>query len=277
MGWGFMKEAFAMAKDDRTLLKPSVYSVMAGIVYWVIWTVVFIAMDIDFESTGGQVLGAIATFGSFTIFYFCMGMTVNMVDVHIKGGKASVGEAYADAKQNFIAILMLALVSTIVEILAKAARQNGRAKGGAAIVLAIVAGIVESIWTMIAFLLLPAIIIEDCSLGEALKRVRDISKGNILQIGLGEVGVRVVTNFIGFFVFLLLFGFGYFSFGVLGGTVGTILGVLVCGTILCLYVAFASYLRMAYYTCLYVWAADLIGNGPEAEAPLPLARVLNRR
>lgn len=277
MGWSFMGEAFSMAKENRQLLRPSVYSVMVGIVYWVIWLVIFLGAEIDFESTGGQILGAISTFGSFAIFYFFMGMTVNMVDVHIKGGTPTLGEAYADAKQNIVAILFLALISTIVEILAKAARQNGRAKGGAAIVLSIVASIVESIWTMIAFLLLPAIIIEDCSLGEALKRVRDISKGNILQIGIGEIGIRMVTNIIGFFVFLLIFGFGYFSFGVLGGTVGTVLGVLVCGTVLCLYAAFASYLRMAYYTCLYVWAADLLGHGPNAEAPLPLARVLNRR
>jgi hypothetical protein len=277
LGWGFMGEAFSMAKQNRQLLRPSMYSVIVGIVYWMIWLGIFIGAKIDFESTTGQVLGAVSTFGSFTIFYFFMGMTVNMVDVHIKGGTPTLGEAYADAKQNFVAILFLALISTIVELLAKAARRNTRGGGGAAIVLSIIAGIVESVWTMIAFLLLPAIIIEDASLGEALRRVRDISKGNILQIGIGEIGIRMVTNIIGFFVFLLLFGFGYFSFGVLGGTVGTILGVLVCGTVLCLYCAFASYLRMAYYTCLYVWAADLLGNGPQAEAPLPLARVLNRR
>jgi hypothetical protein len=29
-GWRFMKEAFAMARADRTLLKPSVYSVAIG-------------------------------------------------------------------------------------------------------------------------------------------------------------------------------------------------------------------------------------------------------
>jgi hypothetical protein len=34
-GWGFMKEAFAMAKADRSLLKPSVYSVAVGILYWI--------------------------------------------------------------------------------------------------------------------------------------------------------------------------------------------------------------------------------------------------
>jgi hypothetical protein len=271
-----MKEAFAMAKEDRSLLRPSLYSVGVGILYWIIWLAVFIGAEVNFEETGGQVLGAIATFGSFAIFYFFMGMTCNMVDVHVKGGKPSLKDAYDDAKQNLVAILFLALISTIVELLAKAARRNGRDNGGAAIVVAIIAGIVESIWTVVAFLLLPAIIIEDASLGDALRRVRAISKGNIMQISIGEVGVRVVTNIIGFFVFFLLFGVGYFSFGILGGTVGTIIGISVGGAILCFYCAFASYLRMAYYTCLYIWAADLLDSGPEAQAPLPLARVLNR-
>jgi hypothetical protein len=63
---------------------------------------------------------------------------------------------------------------------------------------------------------------------------------------------------------------------VVGGTAGTVLGIGVGGTILCLFIAFASYLRMAYYTCLYIWAADVKDKGPNAPAPLPLARVLNR-
>ena len=93
-----MKEAFAMAKEDRSILRPSLYSVMVGIIYWVLWIVVILGTGIDFDSTGGQIIGAIATFGSFAIFYFFMGMTVNMVDVHLKGGQPSLSEAYADAK-----------------------------------------------------------------------------------------------------------------------------------------------------------------------------------
>jgi len=273
-----MKEAFAMAKEDRSLLKPSLYSVLIGIAYWVIWVVIIIGGDIDLESGAGKAIGALATFGSFAIFYFFMGMTVNMIDVHIKGGTPSLSEAYADAKQNFIAILFLALISTIVELISKAVRRSSNESEGigGAIVLRIIASIIESVWTIISFLLLPAIIIEDASLGDALKRVREISKGNYMQISIGEVGIRVVTSLIGFGVMLLLMAFGYLSFGMLGGTVGTALGIIVCGSILCVYVAFSSYLRMAYYTCLYIWAADLIDNGPEAQAPLPLARVLNR-
>jgi len=275
-GWGFMKAAFVMAKEDRTLLKPSVYSVAAGILYWVIWVAVFLALEVDFESSEGKLLGALATFGSFLIFYFFMGMTVNMIDVHIKGGKPSLKDAFDDAKQNFLAILFLALISTLVELVAKAVRRQSYDSDsvGAAIVLRLLAGIIESIWTMVSFLLLPAIIIEDASLGQALRRVRDISKGHYMLIGIGEIGVRMVTNLLGLLVMLLLAGVLYFAFGVLGGTAGVVIGIGVGGTILCLFIAFATYLRMAYYTCLYIWAADVKDKGPQAPAPLPLARVL---
>jgi hypothetical protein len=276
-GWGFVKEAFVMAKEDRVLLKPSVYSVAVGILYWIIWVGIFIGAEVDFDQGSGKVLGVLATFGSFVIFYFFMGMTVNMVDVHIKGGKPSLSEAFADARQNFGAILFLSVISTIVEMVSKAVRRSSRDSDslGGAVVLSLVASLIESVWTVISFLLLPAIIIEDASLGDALRRVRSISKGNYMQIGIGEVGVRVVTNLIGFVVFAVLFGVLYLSFGVLGGNAGTVIGVGVGGTILCLYVAFASYLRMAYYTCLYLWAADLVDKGPQSPAPLPLAKVLN--
>lgn len=264
-----------MARADRSLLKPSVYSVAVGILYWMLWVGVAIGADIDFESNGGAVIGAIATFGSFAIFYFFMGMTVNMIDVHIKGGKPSLKDAYDDARQNFVAILFLSLISTIVELFSKAVR-NGGERGAGGIVLSIIASIIETVWTMVAFLLLPAIIIEDASLGDSLRRVREISKGNYLQIAIGDVGVRMVTGLLAIPIFLLLYGVLHVSFGVMGGTFGTVLGIGVGGTILTLYFAFSSYLRMAYYTCLYIWAADLMDKGPDSPAPLPLARILER-
>ena len=267
-----------MAKADRSLLKPSVYSVMIGIVYWIVWIMVFVGANIDPESSEGAILGAIATFGSFLIFYFCMGMTVNMIDVHVKGGTPGVGEAFRDAKQNFVAIVFLALISTIVELIAKAARKASSDSDnvGAAILFGIAAAIINAIWTMFAFLLLPAIIIEDASFGDAMRRVRSLAKGNYLLISIGEIGVRAVTNLIAIPVVLLLFFFGWLSFAKIGGTAGLVLGIGTCGTILCLFAAFASYLRMAYYTCLYIWAAEVKDKGEQAQIPIPIARALNR-
>lgn len=270
-GWSFIKAAFAMARENKKLLAPSVYQVLVSIVYWVGWIAALVAMDPQWSDGTWAVVGAIATFGSFLVFYFFCGMTVNMVDVHLKGGTPSVGEGARDAAKNFVAIVFLALVSTIIELFARAARDND------SIVGKIIAGIVEAIWTTLSFLLLPAIIIEDAGFGSAMKRVRELHKGNLLLIGIGEVGVRGVTALIGFVWMLLIVGVVYGAFTAFSGTTALVIVLLVGGTMLSLYVAFATYLRMAYYTCMYLWAAEVEKQGQAAPAPLPLAIALGHR
>lgn len=270
-GWSFIKAAFAMARENKKLLAPSLYQVLVSIVYWVGWIAALVAMDPQWSDGTWAVVGAIATFGSFLVFYFFCGMTVNMVDVHLKGGTPSVGEGARDAAKNFVAIVFLALVSTIIELFARAARDND------SIVGKIIAGIVEAIWTTLSFLLLPAIIIEDAGFGSAMKRVRELHKGNLLLIGIGEVGVRGVTALIGFVWMLLIVGVVYGTFSAFSGTTALVIVILVGGTMLSLYAAFATYLRMAYYTCMYLWAAEVEKQGQSAPAPLPLAIALGHR
>jgi hypothetical protein len=270
-GWSFMKAAFAMARENRKLLAPSVYQVLISIVYFVGWVAALVAIDPRWSDGTWTAVGAVAVFGSFLIFYFFCGMTVNMIDVHLKGGKPSLGEGARDAGKNFLAIVFLAVVSTVIDTLARSARNND------SIVGKIIAGLVESIWTMLSFLLLPAIIIEDASFGTAMRRVRSLHRGNMLLIGIGEIGVRMVTNLIGLLWMLLIFGVVYGSFAVVGGTPALVISFVVGGTLLALFAAFSTYLRMAYYTCLYLWAADVERAGQSAPAPLPLAIALGHR
>jgi hypothetical protein len=268
-GWAFMKAAFAMAGQNKKLLAPSLLMIVLTVLYYVGWIITLVAIGTDEWSNGTWALvGGIATFGSFLIFYFFCGMTVNMIDVHIKGGTPSLGDGARDAAKNFLAISFLALISTIIEMFAKAARRNNSVAGK------IIAGIVEAIWTVVAFLLLPAIIIEDASLGQAMRRVRDLHKNNLLLIGIGEVGVRLVTGLIGFVMILLIFGVVFMAFSVLTGAAALIVSFLVGGTLLALFAAFNVYLRMAYYTCLYVWAVEVEKVGAQAPAPGPLGVAL---
>lgn len=270
-GWSFMKAAFAMAREDRKLLAPSVYQVLISILYFVGWVAALIAINPRWSDGTWTAVGAIAVFGSFLIFYFFCGMTVNMIDVHLKGGKPSLAEGARDAGKNFPAIVVLALISAVIDTLARGARNND------SIVGKIIAGIVQGIWTMLSFLLLPAIIIEDASLPTAMRRVRALHRGNMLLIGIGEVGVRMVTNLIGILWMLLIFGVVYGSFAVVGGTPALVISFVVGGTLLALFAAFSTYLRMAYYTCLYLWAAEVERAGQSAPAPLPLAIALGHR
>src|SRR6185295_11381572 len=141
----------------------------------------------------------------------------------------------------------------------------------------IIAGIIESIWTMLSFLLLPAIIIEDASFGDAMRRVRALHKGHMLMIGIGEVGVRLVTNVIGLVWFLVIFAVVYGAFALAPPTAALVISFVVGGTLFALFVAFSNFLRMAYYTCLYLWAAEVEKHGQAAPAPLPLAIALGQR
>ncbi len=269
-GWNFMKAAFRMAGQNRKLLAPSLYMVLFSILYFVGWIAAILAIDPTNWSDGTwAIVGTAYTLGSFLIFYFFCGMTVNMIDVHLKGGTPSLKEGAKDAGKNFLAITFLAVISTIVELIAKAARGNNKN-----IVGSIIAGIIEAVWTMAAFLLLPAIIIEDASFVQAMKRVRQLHKGNLLLIGIGEVGVRLVTGLVMFLGILLIFGVVYFSFGVVKGTAGLVMGLGVGGLLLSLFVAFSIYLRMAYYTCLYLWAVEVEKVGNTAKAPGPLGEAL---
>jgi hypothetical protein len=267
-GWSFMKAAFGMARANKRLLLPSLYQVLLSILYFVAWIVVLIAIDPQWSDGMWTLVGAIATFGAFLIFYFFCGITVNMIDVHLKGGQPSLADGAKDAGKNFVAILVLALVSTIVDMFARAARNND------SIVGKIIAGIIEAIWTTLTFLLLPAIIIEDAGFGAAMKRVRALHKGHMLLIGIGEVGVRAVTGLIGFVWILLTFGVVYAAFAIVGGTPALVIAFVGGGAMLAVYAAFSTYLRMAYYTCLYLWAADVEAQGQSTPAPLPLAIAL---
>ncbi|MEO8701708.1 MAG: DUF6159 family protein [Kofleriaceae bacterium] len=270
-GWSFIKAAFAMAKENKRLLLPSLYQVLFSIVYFVIWVVILLALHPRWSNATWTVVSAIATFGSFLIFYFFCGITVNMIDVHLKGGTPSIGDGAKDAGKNFLAIVFLAMISTAIEMFARAARNND------SIIGRIIAGIVEAIWTTLSFLLLPAIIIEDAGFGQAMTRVRELHKGNFLLIGIGEVGVRLVTGIIGFVWVLLIIGLVWFSFSAFSSTTALVISFVVGGTMLAVYVAFSNYLRMAYYTCLYLWASDVERQGQQAPAPLPLAIALGRR
>ena len=270
-GWSFVRAAFAMARENKKLLAPSLYQVLVTIAYFIAWVAALVALDPHWTDGEWTAVGAIATFGSFLIFYFFCGITVNMIDVHLKGGTPSVGEGARDARKNFFAIVVLASVSTIVDLIVSSMRRDRNLLGK------IIANIVDAVWTTVTFLLLPAIIIEDAGFGDAMRRVRALHKGNLLLIGVGEVGVRFVTGLIGFLWFLLTAGVLYLDFTALHGTAALVVAFVVGGGLLAIFAAFATYLRMAYYTCLYLWAVDVEKQGASAPAPLPLAIALGQR
>ena len=134
------------------------------------------------------------------------------------------------------------------------------------------AGIIERLWTVASFLILPGMMIHNLSLWQGLKRAKDIAAKNLLVVAVGEIAVGMVANIIGFLGVVGGVGVGVAVYRVIPKPLFVPVGL--GGIIALLAIAFTIYVKAAYYTCLYVNAIETADAGHRAELRGPLADVL---
>jgi len=292
-GWNFLKQAWQMAFKDKDLLKPSIYALVVGALVSVIGIVPIIGAALLFgESSAGNVimfvLGAILLFVQFIISYMFSAMTVYLIYGYLSEGDGRMDKAWAIVKRDFFDIMTLAAVSTVVNLIKNAANRNRKGGIGASIVRA-GAGLLETLWTEAALLILPAMVIDDLNLKKGMERIWNITKSNLLLIGISTVGVKWVTGLIGFILGVIGAVIGFAIGGgaayVSGGSttvsvIGIAFGVLIFFFFVVIASVVSSYTSTAYHTCLYIWARDVEtakekGQSAPVAAPAPLAAVLN--
>jgi len=292
-GWSFLQQAWQMAFKDKDLIKPSIYALIVGTIISVIGAIPIIIAAIFLGDAGrfGQfvlaVMGAFLVFLNFVVSYVFSGMTVYLIYEYLTQGDGRMSTAWSIVRRDFFDLVTLAAVSTGVNVLKNAARRNRRG-GIAAGLISAAAGLLEVLWTEAAFLILPAMVIEDMNLTSAARRVAQIVRDNLLLVGISTVGVRTVTGLIGVVLgmagALLGFGVGYGIIAVLGtGTLGLIMGIGLGVLIFLMFTMVANvistYTSTAYHTCLYLWArnvevAQKADQPIRVTAPAPLAAVL---
>ncbi len=292
-GWSFLAQAWQMAFKDKDLIKPSIYALIVGSIVSVIGSIPIIITAFLLGDAGrvGQfilaIMGAFLVFLNFVITYVFSGMTVYLIYEYLTQGNGRMSTAWSIVRRDFFDLVTLAAVSTGVNLLKNAARRNRRG-GLAAGLISAAASLLEVLWTEAAFLILPAMVIEDMNLANAAKRVAQIVKENLLLVGVSTVGVRAVTGLIGFILgfggALLGFALGYGIIAVLGtGALGLVFGI---GLGVFIFLVFTmvgnvigTYTSTAYHTCLYLWARNLevaqkADQPIQVAAPAPLAAVL---
>ena len=294
-GWSFLTQAWGMAFKDKDLIKPSIYALGVGLIVSILGIIPIVGAYLLFGETGiGQVLtfllGALMVFVNFVVTYIFSGMTAYLIFGYLSEGDGRMDRAWAIVKRDFFDILTLAAASTVVNMLKSLAQKRTR-RGGGNILASLArsaAGLLEVLWTEAAYLILPAMVIDDLNLKGGIQRVWDITKANLLLIGISTVGVRWVTGLIGFILGLIGaaigFGIGYGIIAVLGtGVAGLVIGIGLGAMIFFAFILIASvisnYTGTAYHTCLYIWArevekAQAVGQSIQVAAPAPLAAVL---
>lgn len=196
-------------------------------------------------------------------------------------------KAWEIVKRDLFDIMTLAAASTVVNMLKNAAQRN-RKGGISASLMRSATGLLDTLWTEASYLILPAMVIDDLNLKDGLQRVWNITKQNLLLIGISTVGVRAVTGLIGFVFSAIGFGIAFVIGGGLtfisgGNTAVSVIGIVIGGLIFFIFVMlssiFSSYTNTAYHTCLYIWArevekANAEGSAIPVNAPAPLAAAL---
>lgn len=211
---------------------------------------------------------------------FLEGVTTALVYSHLTEGSGSgkFSIACQAVLSSLPALVILGIVTFIAHTVARGLRQR-RGTGMLGFGIDFLAGIVTVFWTLAGHLILPSIVIEGTSFWGALKRADRMASGNLLTIGVGEVGVDLICRV----VTMLVWAGG--SLGVLGAFAVQmqthpifILFAMTWAATVIVVTAMSIYIRAAFYTCLYVWAieAEAVEETERAsiKAPAPLAAAL---
>jgi hypothetical protein len=229
-----------------------------------------VAPEQEFPVAAGDLLfnvfAAMIGLTALLVTYWFSGMTTDLVSAVLHRRRPSLAHAWNEACRNGLALVWLAVLTMAVNSLAQQARKSGGFAGGMA------AEAVETGWRVAAYLLVPIVILEDIPLSQAFRRALHLHNNNIIAIIVGEVGVMWLTQTIGSLLFV---GAAVGAFMVYQ-VAPVFLPMLIAGVagVLVITGSFAGYVHMAYYTCLYEWAAAAEAAGVPVPAPLPLAAAL---
>ena len=244
-----------------------------------------------FQAMGGIMNSETAMMATFIVAVwwltnrFLEGVTTALVYSHLTEGAGSgkFSTACQAVLTSLPAIVILGMVTLIAKKLAGWMRDR-RSTGVLGFGMNFLAGIVEVFWTLAGHLILPAIVIEGTSFWGALKRADKIAQGNLLTIGVGEVGVDAICRMVSWMVYMVgMAGFGgawYLQSQQMAAISGPVIIIsgLAWASLVVLVTAMSLYIRAAFYTCLYVWAieAESVEETERAHvhAPAPLAAAL---
>jgi len=288
-GYGFLIQAWRMARADSDLLKPSIYALLAGLGITLLSLPLFILSALTLaDRTMGQVvtgfLGILLLFAQLATGSLFSAMTIALVHGYLGEGDGRMERAWHIVRRDWLDILSLAAASTLVGIFRRSSQKNGKVSAAG-----VLGSAVESAWTEAAYLVLPAMIIEDIGLKNAILKVVQILREHLLLVGASWVGVRLVNAILGFLLGAagllsgLAVGLGISSLArgaPLATAIAIGLGVLIAGLFIMAAIAAGNYTSTAYHTCLYLWTRDVeearqLGHSAEAVlAPAPLAAVL---
>jgi hypothetical protein len=246
--WAIAKRSWAVLRSDKTLAWFPVLSFLASLVVVGIIAALVATMGINNADTKnslaplGYVLIAIGYLGLAFVQTYFLAALVAGADERLRGGNSSVKGALEVANSRLHRLLPWAIVTATVTVVLNMLERQG-------IVGRIIGSLIGLAWSVVTFLTIPILVIEDIGVGKALTRSKDLLKQTWGENIIGQGGLGIV-GFLAMIPGLLLF--------VVGAALGTI-GLVVFGGLALAWILVSMVVVAAlsgiYRTALYRYAA----------------------
>lgn len=260
--FGYMGQVLAMIRQNPMLLAPLVLNIAIAAPLNIVLAV---ASHFVNNPTLNYLLFGFGIFCLYFIDYFCAGLNTSMVYDQVTTGNAAMGQALGRTFRSIIGITIFAAVTAAFDLAIHYANSRRDAIGR------MIAGFVRSLWTTATYVIMPVMLIEGQGFFASLKRSKEVAENDWTQVGVGYVGLGLVTWLLSLATMLL----SGFVLNVLGN-ISPIVAILASFTIVNAFWAISAYLKSNYYTCFYLWARECERNrqANPALAPAPLKNVL---
>jgi hypothetical protein len=258
--WALAKTSWGVLQQDRELLWLPVLSFLSCVGIGALLFVPILFSGTSENAFGDRELDLgpmqyVLLFAAYVaiayVGIFFRAAILHAADERLRGGNPSLGSGLRGASQRAGRLLPWAIFSVTVSMILRAIEERAGFLGR------IVAGIVGLAWTLVTFLVLPVLVLEDVGVFQAVRRSADLFKRTwgenvAAQLGFGLLGMVAVIP--GVLVAVLFGGTGN---GVLLVT-GIVLAVAWIGVVSVVLSALGAIFQMA----LYHYAVD--GVAPEA-------------
>ncbi len=259
----FITQMITLARANPALLKPLVYDL-------IITTPISIAIAIVMgfvHSRGGAY--ALLGFGTAVLYfadYACNSITASLIYDYSTTGQARLADAMPRVKRALPGIMIFAAVSALLDVASTYARERDD------VASRILVRVLRAIWTTATYVIMPALVIEGISFGDAFKRSKALMDHDPTGVGAGVVAMSI-TSYIAAIVIFPLAWFALRYGSLIHPAVGGTLFFLMVN----LYWSVSGWLKIAYSTCFYIWAreCDRTKSTEHALAPLPLRAALD--
>lgn len=260
------RQSWAVLMDNRYLMAYPIVGIVAGIIPFgvIAGGVVFIAMNQNWVGWALVVIGLYLL--TLVTAVVQAGLTVSAA-AELEGGSSSLGHGLSTAIGHLGRLARWAFVSTVVSLLVAALRGNNSGGIAAVVFRNVLAAAADVMWQLITFFVMPAMMLDDLGMIDAIKKSASTFKqrwGTQLSGGVrigGLIGlIAILPAILAIVLGVVLATAGTLSVGVPLVVVGLIV-LIVAGLIL-------SAIRGVFSVVLYRFATQGIVEGGFTEQQL---------